>query len=533
MENTITHTQNAEGFIARVTPLRTPLLPVSDRSHDPIAWPEYREHSLFEAAVREAARNLHVPRPMALMCAFGALATACQRLVDVEMPGSRSPIITSVMLLTVAGSGTGKSRTERYFFEAIREHEQRLQAEDQAAQQAYATALKSWQIKEKALAKLYEKAIRGGDAAAEEAAHKAVQAHQASQPAPPPSRRLLYDDNTAPGLLQALHASTPYACLLTSEAASFFNGQAVQSIDKFNTLWSGDPVTVDRVRQSFQLPKTRLTLALMTQPSVIEHFLKKRGEHARGTGFMARLLVAYPEALSASPPLTASEQPRRAAFEARVRECLEQATDQPQILRFSEAAVDFWTHCAADIQHLSQKYGIYEEHPDHAARLLENTARLAALLHAFERDSLDDQEISVETLHFCWRFVQACSQHFLRYLAGEPQRISDVNRLVEYLRSLPKKANEGAKGSQARFTKSDLQRYGPNCLRGAESQERLHDAINLLIRLGHIEGNHPGRSSPYYRFSEQCLTRSPSLRNGEQVWIKTLPLYESARDTRL
>lgn len=533
-----THILDNSGAFPRVILQQPTLLSTHDPSRDPVQWPAYREDSLFDQAAREAARTLNVPYSMAMMCAFGAMATACQRQVDVLMPGSQSPTITSLMLLTIADSGSGKSRTERYFFEALREHEQRLQSEDEGAKQAYDLALKSWQLEERVLKKEYEKATKKGDADAKQKAHGAWREHQDSQPDAPPRRRLLYDDSTAPGLLQTLHSNTPYACLLTSEAASFFNGQAVQAFDKFNTLWSGDPVTVDRAtRPSFRLPKTRLTLALMAQPGVIERFLKKHGEQARGTGFMARLLVACPEKRPpGSTPTASAALPHREAFQARLRHLLEHDVPaQPQVLRFTEQAVAFWEKCADYLQQQDQPFKLYADHPDHAARLLENTARLAAVLHTFERKREDDVEISIETLRFCWDFVQACSQHFLQHLAEEPQLISDTHKLVDHLLRLPEDARadtKSSKGSQDQFTVSDLQRFGPNCLRGHENQNRLHAALNLLMELGHVRGYPYRRREGYYRFSNKCLTGAPCLRNGVDVTIKTLPLHESPQAMR-
>ncbi|WP_414927279.1 DUF3987 domain-containing protein, partial [Pseudomonas zeae] len=71
-------------------------------------WPCFLEHSLVEAAVTEAARELQVSREMAMMCAFGAMSMACQGHVDVQMPtGHQVP--TSLMLLTIADSGERKT----------------------------------------------------------------------------------------------------------------------------------------------------------------------------------------------------------------------------------------------------------------------------------------------------------------------------------------------------------------------------------------------------------------------------------------
>ncbi|WP_423969878.1 DUF3987 domain-containing protein [Citrobacter werkmanii] len=70
-------------------------------------------------------------------------------------------------------------------------------------------------------------------------------------------------------------------------------------LDKLNTLWDGSSVIVDRIsREGFVLQNARLTLSLMAQPSVISRFMAKRGEEARGTGFLARFLIAKPRLMA-------------------------------------------------------------------------------------------------------------------------------------------------------------------------------------------------------------------------------------------
>lgn len=49
-------------------------------------WPKFDEASLFQAAVTEAAGAVQVAPEMAITSALGAMATACQGLIDVRLP---------------------------------------------------------------------------------------------------------------------------------------------------------------------------------------------------------------------------------------------------------------------------------------------------------------------------------------------------------------------------------------------------------------------------------------------------------------
>lgn len=498
-------------------------------------WPSFREHSLLEAAVTEAARELQVSREMAMMCAFGAMATACQKHVDVQMPtGHKVP--TSLMLLTIADSGERKTTTQNNFFEAINHLNDAAHRTNEGALMEHRVEHQLWSTRKRHLERTYSKYAAQEDGVATQASLKAIAEHVRAEPQPPRSAKFLYEDTTPQALVQMLYENASNGCLLTSEASSIFSGKALGELDKLNTLWDGNSVIVDRIsREGFVLQNARLTLSLMAQPSVISRFMGKRGEEARGTGFLARFLVVKPRAMAGQrKDQKLSELPRRKAFNARIRERLDSTVlAERQVLSFSEQAKDLWFQYSRHLEKQMQENGIYHYLKDHASKLLENTSRLAAILHAFERNSESDTEIDYFTLEFCWKFTQNCSSHFIAHLANEPQIVTDANLLAHYLlttahRDDPLKNRREAvtsgliSGAKCRFSLTQLKQYGPSKLRGRANSERLDAAIELLKKLGHI-----ARDGSFYRFSESILLREgePELKNGQIITIKELPLF--------
>jgi hypothetical protein len=85
-------------------------------------WPHYLEGSLLESAVVEASYDFQVSREMAITSALGAMAVACQGLIDIEQP-TGNKIASSLMLLTIAESGERKTTIEKQFFKEIREQQ--------------------------------------------------------------------------------------------------------------------------------------------------------------------------------------------------------------------------------------------------------------------------------------------------------------------------------------------------------------------------------------------------------------------------
>lgn len=509
-------------------------------------WPFFREHSLVEAAVIEAARELQVSREMAMMSAFGAMATACQGLVDLQMPtGHKVP--TSLMLLTIADSGERKTTTQKYFFEAISTANDVAYKANEEALGEHRVKYELWKAHKRHLERMYSKLAAQEDTAATQAAIEEVAKHVRAEPKPGRSGKFLYEDTTPQALMQMLYENIPSGCLLTSEANSIFSGKALGELDKLNTLWDGNSVIVDRIsRDGFVLQDARLTLSLMAQPNVVSRFLGKRGEEARGTGFLARFLVVKPRPMAGQrDQQKLSELPRQKAFNTRIRERLgSDSSSKRQVIQFSEPAANLWYQYSRQLEQEMQKNGLYHYLKDHASKLLENTSRLAAILHTFERTSDNDIEIDQATLEFCWDFTRRCSGHFIVNLANEPQIVTDANNLAHYLlkesykgdknaidpsknnphitQNLPEPPKNLRAGANTYFTLTQVKQLGPSSLRGRANSERLEAAIELLISLGHIK-----KQGGIYQFKETILLpgTKPALENGKTITIKELPLF--------
>lgn len=503
----------------------------------------FHEHSLLEGAVTEAARELQVSREMALMCAFGAMSTACQGHVDVEMP-SKYRIPTSLMLLTIADSGERKTTTQKYFFESS-------QAINSAAGKAHLDALREyraenekWTAHKRFLERSYSKHASEGDEEEMSKALEAIGAHTHNKPTPTPSNSFIYEDTTPAALMVNLYENTRLACLLTSEASSIFSGKALGELDKLNTVWDGGSVSVSRIsRESFILEDARLTMSLMAQPSVISSFMGKRGEEARGTGFLARFLVMRPCSMAGYRlPDRQADLPRKRAFNDRIRERLTSIPSERQILHFTEEAISLGLEYGEKLEAQMREYGFYHYYKDHASKLLENTCRLAAILHTFERESDNDIEIDAVTLKTCWDFAKICSRHFIDHLANEPQIVTDTNNLVSHLIKEAKSKRTSAEnyevgkkmkhegsihppylqpGERFDFRINNIRQSGPNSLRSRENLPRLEAAIDLLIEMKHIKEG----TGTSYKFQETIFDNTSELKNGENITIRELPLH--------
>ncbi len=70
----------------------------------------------------------------------------------------------------------------------------------------------------------------------------------------------------------------------------------------------------------------RLTVALQVQETTLRTFFDRSGGLARGTGFLARFLFAWPESTQGSRPFTEPPEnwPHLAAFHRRIAEILEE-----------------------------------------------------------------------------------------------------------------------------------------------------------------------------------------------------------------
>ena len=160
-----------------------------------------------------------------------------------------------------------------------------------------------------------------------------------------------------------------------------------------NQIWDGVPFCITRrSSESFTVTGARLTIALQTQEATLKTFFEKTGTLARGSGFLARFLIAWPESTQGErlfrEPLEGF--PALEKLNRRILEILKQDAPMdergrlsPKILAFSLEAkahwIEFYNEVEMELTDGGKLYGVR----DVAAKIADNAARPAALFRAF------------------------------------------------------------------------------------------------------------------------------------------------------
>lgn len=144
------------------------------------------------------------------------------------------------------------------------------------------------------------------------------------------NRNIFIDNITPEALSQELDGIFPYKALSSNDGGSIFQGPALRDIPLLNKAWDGSPITINRVsREAIKINEYRLTIAVATQPSSFSKFMKENGDKARGSGFLARALLTYPQSTQGTRTLDYSdlehkEYPRLIEFQNKLYNTLKQ-----------------------------------------------------------------------------------------------------------------------------------------------------------------------------------------------------------------
>ena len=169
----------------------------------------------------------------------------------------------------------------------------------------------------------------------------------------------------------------------------------MRNLALLNKLWDGGRYQSDRADEdrSRDVRGARLTMGLMLQELTLRAFFDQSKGLARGSGFLARFLVAWPDSTmgtrSYSPPVVGS--PALSAFNRRVTELLNQPVPidadgilTPPILPLTLEAKTAWVEFHDAIESELRSGGELYDVRDVASKSADNAARLAALFQVFE-----------------------------------------------------------------------------------------------------------------------------------------------------
>ncbi|PPK37589.1 hypothetical protein CD175_15025 [Pseudomonas laurylsulfatiphila] len=229
---------------------------------------------------------------------------------------------------------------------------------------------------------------------------------------------------------------------------------------------------------------------MMVQESAFKVYMERRGEMSRGSGLWARFLVCRPVSTQGSRFLrncTVSWE-YRDRFAARLTELLNENVEsqsgskkEKKIICFSREACERWLQLFNSIESENRAQGHFAGAGDHASKLAENIARVAALFQYFE---FGDGEISLGTLEAAISVCGWCSDEFLRIFMPPPQEEVDALELNSWLQRY--------RSSNQRYVpKNYVLQHGPNKLRG---RERLNRALEVLRRQGEVSLSQCGKT---------------------------------------
>lgn len=448
-------------------------------------------------AVREVLEFVQCPTALAVCSALSALSVSAQHLANVRRAeGLTSP--ASLYTLAIAESGERKSSVDKHFTTAITAWEANQAEVNKPEVTKFKAEHDSWSMQYEGL--LHK--IKDTAKQQKPAGTLTTQLLQLKHDEPLAVRvpRLIYGDATPEQLGYALAKNWPSAGVLSSEAGIVFGSHgmsgdsAMRNMALINILWDGGTHTIDRrTTDSYRVQDARLTMGLAVQADTVRNFFDNSKGLARGTGFLARFLVAWPTStqgtrLFREPP---TAWPKLTIFSERITQLLNKIPEineaggiSPITLDFSNEAKKAWIVFHDDVELELKQGGDLTDAKDVASKAADNVARLAALFHLYECHSegiIKKDIVERAIIIVRWHLYEA--KRFLNQIAV-PAHINNAVKTDDYILRY------------CRDHKSDTVAKNHLRQRGAiRDKKLLNDALDELIDANRIRINLDARTS--------------------------------------
>ena len=447
-------------------------------------------------AVQEVADFVKAPVPMISGAALSALSLAIQPHHDVERAAKLSGPC-SLFLLTIAESGERKSTCDGFFTKPIRDYEAEQQEAAKPLMKAHNTDRQVWDALRAGIKdKIKANAKSGKPSTAEEGELREL---DKAEPVAPRVPRLIYGDATPEALTHALATEWPSGGVVSSEAGIVFGGHgmgkdsAMRNLATLNVLWDGGTLAVSRRSvDSFTVRGARLSMALQVQEATLRAFFGSDKGLARGSGFMARFLIAWPVSTQGMRPFTEAPDnwPALAAFNGRLSAILDRAAPidddgalTPAMLTLAPDAKAAWVDFHNEIEAMLSTGGELFDVRDVASKIADNAARLAALFHVFEGNigPIGFDAMESGTCLAAWHLNEA--RRFFGELAM-PAELANPARLESWLVDYCRREATDKVPTRA------VQQFGPGGLR---DKTAMQQAVKGLAELGRARMVQDGR----------------------------------------
>lgn len=465
---------------------------------EPEPYPVDALPSIIREAVLEVAGFVKAPVAMVAASALATLSLACQAHADVQRLDMLSGP-TGLFLLTIAESGERKSTCDGFFSKPIDDYVKAQQEIAKPALMKYHAESEAWEAKHCGT----KDKIRQLAKQQKPTAHLEAILHEmeTEKPKAPKTPRLIYTDATPEALAYGLAKRWPSGGIMSAEAGIVFGSHGMSSdsimrnLGLLNQLWDGKPLSIDRrTSESFTVTGVRLTIALQVQAPTLHEFFEKSGSLARGSGFLARFLIAWPEStqgqrfIDLATPNGPKSWPALTKYHGRISDILEQPATidesgalEPTMLTFSDEARMAWANFFNGIEAELAFGGELTDIQDVASKAADNVARLAALFHMAEGSG---NIISVDAVERACRVV-AWHLHEARRLFGElalPVELADAVRLERWLIKLCKQRETTA------VKRREAHQLGP-----VRNGKRLDVALGVLAEFDRVNIGRAGK----------------------------------------
>jgi putative DNA primase/helicase len=454
---------------------------------DPQEYPLDALPDVVRRAVQEVADFVKAPIPLIATSALAALSLAIQAHTDVQRAEKlHGPC--GLFLLAIADSGERKSTCDGFFTTAIRDY----QAQEQEAAKPFIRAHKSehdaWEAQRSGLKEKIKSLARDGNSCTELV--QQLLDLDKDEPTAPRVPRLIYGDATPEALTYALAKQWPSGGVISSEAGSVFGSHGMGSdsvmrnLAALNQLWDGATLSTERrSSESFTVRGARLTMALQVQEATIRAFFHSTKGLARGTGFLARFLISWPQSTQGTRHFTEAPAnwPALSTFNNRLTAILNRPVPidddgglSPAMLTLTPDAKAAWVEFHNQIEaELSTGRELYDVR-DVASKTADNAARLAALFHTFTGSigPIDIEAMESGARVTAWHLTEA--KRFLGELAM-PAELANPARLESWLLEYCKREQTDSVPTR------EVQRGGPGGLR---DKAIYTAAIKELAELG-------------------------------------------------
>lgn len=467
-------------------------------------------------AIEQVQQASQAPLAMVATCALSALSVAIQGLVKVERDALRvGPC--SLFTITFADSGERKTTVDSYFVAPIREYE-KAQAEVMKPDvDDWKADHQSWSARKEGLLAAIKQAAKGGKPTDD--LESQLRQLEKDEPQEPKVPRLVYGDITPEQLAFSLAKKYPTGGIISSEAGTVFGGHsmgtdsAMRNLAVLNVLWDGGDHIVDRrTSESFAVRGANLTMSLQVQKDVFIEFMRKAGGLARGSGFLARFLVAWPESTQGTR-LYREPDPnmaKLAAFNRRLTQILNMPLTfddsgdglQHVSVVLSPEAKDTWVKFYNLIETQLIDEGEFADVRDVASKSAENAARIAALFHVYQHGvtgqvSADDMTAACKVA--LWHLGES------RRLLSELQQSPELHLAARLDEWLIERLN--ARGVN-QINQSEVLQYAPT-----DKLRKKKDLLPVLQEL--IDAD---RVSTAKEDRRTMIIVNPKLLNGSVSW---------------